>query len=96
MNDKTSTTKTPAAKKPTAKRVTVKAPVAKPAAKKAAPVKQFAAGARVKVTRKTGEVVNGRVVKQYVKATGPFVTVDIGVKGSPNEKSYRLPNVKGY
>lgn len=68
----------------------------KPAAKKAAPAKAFAIGARVKVTRKTGAVVAGRVVNQYVKKTGAFVTVDIGTKDMPIHKAYRLPSVKGY
>lgn len=56
----------------------------------------YKAGARVKVTRRSGEAVPGRVTEVIKKQTGHFVGVDIGTKAAPSVIWARPSKVKGY
>ena len=86
-----------------------KAPVKKPAAKKApakkAPAKaapkpayrtDYKPDTRVKVTRRDGTVVSGRVVSVEKKTTGSFITVNVGTKQVPILLALRPAKVKGF
>ena len=87
-----------ATKKTAAKKATPK----KTAAKKAPVTKaevfrtDYKPGARVKVTRRNGDVVAGRVVEVFTKATGAFIKVNYGTKQMPLVSDFRPRVVKGY
>lgn len=75
----------------------------KPAAKKKAPAEfnatrrvDYAKGARVKVLRKNGDTVPGRVHSVVEHATGYQIYVNIGTDDRPNIKGYRPVQVKGF
>lgn len=108
MSETTATKKTAAPAKAPAKKV---AAPAKAPAKKAVPAKapakktkavvanfrtDYKAGARVKVTRRAGDPVPGRVTEVIKKQTGHFIGVDIGTKAAPNVMWARPSKVRGY
>lgn len=101
MNETTATKKIAApAKAPAKKAVPAKTPAKTPAKKTKAATPAFRtdykAGARVKVTRRVGDAVPGRVTEVITKKTGAFIGVDIGTKAAPNVMWARPSKVKGY
>lgn len=86
----------------TKKTATKKATPKKTATKKASAAKaevfrsDYKPGARVKVTRRNGDVVVGRVVEVFSKATGAFIKVNYGTKQMPLVGDFRPRMVKGY
>lgn len=82
-----------ATKKTAAKKTaTKKAPAAKAEVFRS----DYKPGARVKVTRRNGDVVAGRVVEVFSKATGAFIKVNYGTKRMPLIGDFRPRVVKGY
>lgn len=82
-----------ATKKTAAKKTaTKKAPAAKAEVFRS----DYKPGARVKVTRRNGDVVAGRVVEVFSKATGAFIKVNYGTKQAPQVGDFRPRMVKGY
>lgn len=51
---------------------------------------------RVKVTRRGGDTITGRVVSVFVKKTGPFIKVNVGTKDKPLLKDFRPRVVRSY
>lgn len=78
----------------TKKTATKKTPAAKPKAEVFRT--DYKPGARVKVTRRNGDVVAGRVVEIFTKATGAFIKVNYGTKQMPLVGDFRPRVVKGY
>ncbi len=109
MSETTATKKTAAPAKAPAKKAAApaKAPAKKAVPAKKAPAKKtkavianwrtdYKAGARVKVTRRSGDPVPGRVTEVIKKQTGHFIGVDIGTKAAPNVMWARPSKVRGY
>ena len=97
MNETTATKKIAApAKAPAKKAVPAKTPAKKTKAATPAFRTDYKAGARVKVTRRVGDAVPGRVTEVITKKTGAFIGVDIGTKAAPNVMWARPSKVKGY
>lgn len=70
-------------------------------AKKKTPVavvhrSDYPAGARVKVTRRTGAVDKGFVTSVDKTTVGAFINVNVGTKDKPKMVSARPASVKGF